>query len=62
MIDYPASSSTEVVELVEYLNRFLPALFEADTKSGNERISAFVELATTYELFSVSDAVAFATK
>lgn len=62
MITLPEGSSKEVTELIEYLNAFLPALFEADTKRGNERVTSFVELATKYEMFTVEDAVAFANK
>lgn len=62
MITIPEGSSVPVQELIEYLNKFLPALFQADNLRGEERITAFVGLATEYELFSVQDAVKFAMK
>ena len=62
MITLPEGSSVPVQELIEYLNKFLPALFQADNLRGEERVTAVGGHATEDELVSVQDAIKFAMK
>lgn len=56
----PENTSKSCLELVEWVNSFLPDLFEADAKRGQERVKAFVELAKKWEAFSEEAAIDFA--
>lgn len=62
MIQFPEHVTTPTRELLTSINNFLVDLFEADKERGAERITAFVGLVDKHEMFSVSDAVRFATQ
>lgn len=56
----PEGTSVPCLELVEWVNSFLPDLFAADAKRGKERVTAFVDLANKWEAFTTEDAISFA--
>lgn len=56
----PAGSSKPCLDLVEWLNAFLPELYKTDKiPHGEERIKAFVGLANEWDVFTPEEAVTF---